>query len=244
MEAFIKPYLYRKDLFDDPEIQAAFKAKYGRDLAPATTHAEYQDIADFFTQWGKDNNMELWGSTVQAHTGHASSLYEFVETIAPTFGVYNWGINLDNCKACVANGGQMNSDKAKAALKFWVGLLKDAPPESTSSTWDEVAATFAAGRAAQGWVYGENTVWIATDPTRSKVVGKVGVALPPTEPGVMDDAKAGKGYIGYYDGGAFGIPISSKNKECTAAVAAVLRPGEVPGRLGRRRLPHHGNLHL
>jgi multiple sugar transport system substrate-binding protein len=215
MEAFIKPYLYRTDLFGDPEIQAAFKAKYNRDLKPATTHAEYQDNADFFTQWGKDHNMELWGSTVQAHTSHASSLYEFVESIAPSWGVYNWGINLDTYHACVANGGQMNSDKAKAALKFWEGLLKDAPPESTSSTWDEVAATFAAGRAAQGWVYGENTVWIATDPTRSKVVGKVGVALPPTEPGVIDDAKAGKGYIGYYDGGAFGIPITSKNKECT-----------------------------
>ena len=214
MEAFIKPYLYRKDLFDNAEIKAAFKAKYNRDLAPATTHQEYQDIADFFTQWGKDHNMELWGSTVQGNTGHASSMYEFLETIAPSFGVYNWGINSDNWKACVANGGQMNSDKAKEAAKFWVGMLKDAPPEATSSTWDEVAATFAAGRAAQGWVYGENTVWIATDPTRSKVVGMVGVALPPTAEGVMDDAKSGKGYIGYYDGGAFGIPHSSKNKEC------------------------------
>ena len=30
---------------------------------------QYQDIADFFTQWGKDNNMELWGTTVQGNTG-------------------------------------------------------------------------------------------------------------------------------------------------------------------------------
>jgi multiple sugar transport system substrate-binding protein len=107
----------------------------------------------------------------------------------------------------------MNSDKAKAALEWWLGLLDDAPPESTQSTWDEVAATFAAGRAAQGLVYGENAAWIATNADKSKVVGNVGVALPPTEPGVMEDAEAGKGYIGYYDGGAFGIPTSSKNKE-------------------------------
>ena len=72
---------------------------------------------------------------------------------------------------------------AKQALTCWVGLLKDAPPEATSSTWDEVAATFAAGRAAQGWVYGENAAWIATDASRSKVVGNVGVALPPTDEG-------------------------------------------------------------
>ncbi len=215
MEAFLKVYLYRKDLFSDPAIQEAFKAQYGYDLAPATTHQQYQDIADFFTQWGEDNGLELWGTTVQGNTGHSSSFYEFFESIAPTFGVYNWGINQENWKADVANGGEMNSDKAKEALTFWVGLLKDAPPEATASTWDEVAASFAAGRAAQGWVYGENAAWIAIDPERSKVVGNVGVALPPVAEGVMDDAEAGSGYIGYYDGGAFGLPVSSKNQLCT-----------------------------
>ena len=152
MEAFVKIYLYRKDLFSDPAAQEAFKAQYGYDLAPATTHQQYQDIADFFTKWGADNGLELWGTTVQGNTGHASSYYEFFETIAPTFGVYNWGINMENWKADVANGGEMNSDTAKEALTFWVGLLKDAPPEATASTWDQVAASFAAGPAAQGWV--------------------------------------------------------------------------------------------
>ncbi|MBC7292830.1 MAG: sugar ABC transporter substrate-binding protein, partial [Thermoleophilia bacterium] len=54
-----------------------------------------------------------------------------------------------------------------------------------------------------------------SDPDRSQVVGKVGVALPPVAEGVMEEAEAGTGYIGYYDGGAFGIPHSSKNKEAT-----------------------------
>lgn len=210
MEAFVKTYVYRKDLFDDPEVQKAFKEKTGKDLKPATTFEEYEEIAEFFTEWGKGK--ELWGTTVQAVTGHPASFYEFFETIAPSFGVYNWGIS-QNYRASVDKGGSLNSDKAKKALEFWVGLLKYAPPEAVKSTWDEVAATFAAGRAAQGWIYGENIAWIASDPTRSKVVGKVGVALPPMAEGVIDEAKAGKGYIGYYDGGAFGIPVSSKNKE-------------------------------
>jgi multiple sugar transport system substrate-binding protein len=214
MESFVKPYVYRKDLFEDPEAMAAFQQQYGYPLAPATTFQQYTDIAKFFTQWGKDHNLELWGSTVQGTTGHAASFYEYYETIAPSWGVYNWGINMDNWKACVANGGQMNSDRAKQALEFWVGMLQYAPPESTSSTWDEVAATMAAGRAAQGWVYGENVGWIARDDTRSKVVGNIGVALPPTFEGVIDEAKAGKGYIGYYDGGAYGIPVGSKNQDC------------------------------
>ncbi|MEZ4606783.1 MAG: extracellular solute-binding protein [Deinococcales bacterium] len=98
-------------------------------------------------------------------------------------------------------------------MTYWIDLLQFAPPEATSSTWDEGASTFAAGRAAQGWVYGENAAWIATDPDRSLVVGKVGVRLPPTAPGVLEAAAVGAGYIGYYDGGAFGIPHSSKHKE-------------------------------
>ena len=213
MEAFVKVYLYRKDLFEDPDIQAAFKEKYGYDLAPATTFDQYRDIAEFFTNYGKENDQELWGTTVQATSGHPASFYEFFETIAPSFGVYNWGINLETGGASVEHGGTMNSPEAKQALAFWLDLLQYAPPEATSSTWDEVAASFAAGRAAQGWVYGENAAWIATDPDRSAVVGKVGVALPPTAEGVMAAAEAGEGYIGYYDGGAFGIPHSSKNKE-------------------------------
>ena len=39
--------------------------------------------------------------------------------------------------------------------------------------------------------------------------------LPPTAPGVMTQAASGNGYIGYFDGGAYGIPHSSKNIEAT-----------------------------
>jgi multiple sugar transport system substrate-binding protein len=215
MEAFVKIYLYRTDLFGDPEAQAAFKEKYGYDLAPATNYEQYRDNAEFFTQWGKDRGLELWGTTVQAASGHPSSFYELFETILPSGGVYNWGINMENWKASVENGGTMNSDRAKAAFQFWLDMLQFAPPEATSSTWDEVAASFAAGRAAQGWVYGENAAWIASDPERSRVVGNVGVALPPlADESVLQDAEEGRGYIGYYDGGAFGIPASSKHQAC------------------------------
>jgi multiple sugar transport system substrate-binding protein len=193
MEAFVKVYLYRTDLFNDPKIQEAFKAATGKDLKPATTHAEYTEIAEFFTKYGKDNGLELWGTTAQAHTGHPASWYEFFESIAPTFGIYNWGIDANNnYAASVENGGQMNSDKAKAAMKYWLHLRDIAPPESAASTWTEVGTTFAAGRVAQGLVYGENAAWIASDAEKSKVVGNVGVALPPTDPAVLAEVEAGK----------------------------------------------------
>ncbi|WP_244488112.1 extracellular solute-binding protein [Aureimonas sp. Leaf454] len=230
MEAFIKVYLYRKDLFDDPAVKEAFKAKTGKDLAPAKTHEEYTQIAEFFTEYGKEKGEQLWGTTAQAHTGHPASWYEFFESIAPTYGVYNWGIDANNnYAASVANGGTMNSDKSKAALKYWLHLRDIAPPESAASTWTEVGTTFAAGRAAQGLVYGENAAWIASDAEKSKVVGKVGVALPPTAPGVMEEAAAGKGYIGYYDGGAFGLPVTSKNREASLLFLQYIGQDSVQG---------------
>ena len=41
----------------------------------------------------------------------------------------------------------------------------------------------------------------------------MGVALPPLAEGVLEDAESGEGYIGYYDGGAFGLPVTSKNQD-------------------------------
>lgn len=213
IEAFIKVYLYRKDLFEDPVIRAAFETEYRYPLAPAVTFQQYQDIADFFTRYGQARQLPLWGTTVQAAVGDIAPFYEFFETIAPAFGIYNWGINLETYRATEAHGGRLDSQQAKDALAFWVGLLDDAPPEARHSNWKDVFETFAAGRAAQGWVYGEYVAALATDPARSRVVGKVGVALPPTAAGVIEDATVGMGNIGYYDGAAFGIPVASRHKE-------------------------------
>ena len=215
MEAFVKVYLYRKDLFEDADIMAAFEDAYGYPLAPAESFDQYRDNAEFFTGYGESMDMDLWGTTVQGSTGHPASTYEFLESIGPSFGLYNWGINLDAGSAMSANGGALDGDTAVEALSFWLSMLEFAPPEATSSTWDEVASSFAAGRAAQGWVYGENAAWIATDDSRSAVTGNVGVRLPVTADGVIEAAEMGEGYIGYYDGGAFGVPHSSRNKEAT-----------------------------
>lgn len=212
IEAFIKPYLYRTDLFADPALQKAFATQYHYPLAPAITFQQYRDNAAFFTDYGRTHNLELWGTTVQATDNDVPAFYEFFETIAPAFGVYHWGINLETNSAAGINGGQLDSQQTIEALAYWIDLLQYAPPEANQSGWDEVAASFAAGRAAQAWVYGENMAWIATDSARSQVVGKVGIALPPTAPGVMEAATVGSGYLGYYDGAAFGIPINSQNK--------------------------------
>ena len=211
-EAFLKSYAYRKDLFEDPEIRDAFKAEYGWNLRPPKDWDEYTQIAKFFTAWGKRKGIELYGHVAQAKT-HPCVAYEMVESIWPAWGIYNWGINLEKWRASVENGGTLNSERAKEAFRWYVDMLKYAPPGVRTYTWDETAAVMGAGKIAQGLIYLENLGWLATDTSRSVVTGKIGVALPPTYPGVMSEAVRGLGYIGYYDGGAFGIPVSSRKKE-------------------------------
>jgi multiple sugar transport system substrate-binding protein len=41
---------YRKDLFDDPQHQEAFKAQHGRDLAPPSTWEEFAEVGRYFTE--------------------------------------------------------------------------------------------------------------------------------------------------------------------------------------------------
>jgi len=211
-EAFLKSYVYRKDLFEDPEIRAAFKAEYGWDLRPPKDWDEYTDIAKFFTAWGKKKGIELYGHVAQAKT-HPCVAYEMLESIWPAWGIYNWGINLEKWRATVENGGTLNSKRAKEAFKWYVDMLEYAPPGVRTYTWDETAAVVAAGKIAQGLIYLENLPWVQLDTSRSVVTGKIGVALPPTYPGIMSEAARGMGYIGYYDGGAFSIPVSSRKKE-------------------------------
>ena len=239
MEAFLKVYLYRKDLFNDPAIQEAFKAAYGYDLAPATTHQQYQDIADFFTKYGEDNGLELWGTTVQGNTGHSSSFYEFCREHCP----YLWRLQLGHQlrrtgRRPSENGGADEQRQGQGTrLAFWVGLLTDAPPEATASTWDEVAASFAAGRAAQGWVYGENAAWIATDPERSKVVGNVGVAHAASRRRRAGRRQVWRGLRRLLRRRRLRLAGVVEEPAVHAAVAAVHRPGIGAGRTGRLPAP-------
>ena len=63
-------YGYRKDLFENADEQAAFKAKYGYDLAPPTDWKQYHDISEFFTRSkgenlaGEELKTDFYGTTI------------------------------------------------------------------------------------------------------------------------------------------------------------------------------------
>ena len=61
---------------------------------------------------------------------------------------------------------------------------------------------------------------------------------------MLEDVEAGKGYIGYYDGGAFGLPVTSKNKEAALLFLQYIGQDSVQAGLGRRRAAHHQHRDL
>ncbi len=61
-------WVYRKDWFSRPEIQAEFKKKHGRDLAPPKTWTELKEVAEFF-QGREIDGEKRYGAAIYTERG-------------------------------------------------------------------------------------------------------------------------------------------------------------------------------
>ena len=98
---------YRKDLFEDPDEMAAFKAKYGYDLAVPKTWAELLDIAKFFTRPDEG----LYGVAIYTQKDYDAITMGF-ENVMLGFGG-DWSDENYNPE------GVINSPEAIAALEYY-----------------------------------------------------------------------------------------------------------------------------
>jgi multiple sugar transport system substrate-binding protein len=201
-EAFLKTYWYREDYYE----------KLG--VKPAETWDEFIELSKKFYEWGKDQPGRVYGVGFQMIG--ITLPYLFVEGFFPAHGVYTWGINLATMRASVEKGGTLNSDRAVKAFEDFFKLLELAPPETPTFSWGGNVDAMAAGRTPHGpCEYSEAAgAALAKDPTL-----RLRCTLPPLLPEVKREVLARpktdywKAYVNYYDGGAFGIPYSSRNKE-------------------------------
>jgi len=191
---------YRTDLFDDAGEQAAFKTKYGYDLAVPKTWDAYRDAAEFFTRKAGDT---LAGQTLTndfagvAMTGkrHVATVLEWMN-YGWTFG----GGILDDAGELV-----IDSPQSVAALDYMLGLRDFAQPGYTNATWDETTATLQQGNAALSITWGDTAgAMEATD--QSAVVGKMGYADIPT---LKDDDTP----IAHLGSWTYVIPSGSANQD-------------------------------
>ncbi len=146
---------YRKDLFADPTEQAAFKAKYGRDLAVPKTYDEMYQVAEFFNR--------------------PPDLYGFF------IGGVDWSVFLDDTYFVYGHGGNygdeksgsltLNSDAQKAAFADLARFAKFNPPGWETQSFFDGDGLVQSGKIAmyQNWFY----IWKTF---QQEVPDKIGMA--------------------------------------------------------------------
>ena len=135
-------YVYRKDLFEDPEEMTAFQEKYRYELAPPKTYAQLRDIAEFFTRPDEDlYGIATWYS--KEYDGITMGFQQVMWSYGASYG------DPDTFKV----DGYINTDKAVAALEFYKDLLNFAPQDAPNYYWSETNDAYLAGKVAMAMNY-------------------------------------------------------------------------------------------
>ena len=159
----IEALYYNKIAYADPANRDAYKKKFGQDLAPPKTFAEYTQQATFFTKAPNFYGTQFPGKD-EALTGTFYSLL-------------------------VANGGQLldakmqptfNSPVGVKTLDWFVNLYKAGvvPKGVPSYVWDDLGNNFASGKVALDLDW-PGFASFYNDPKTSKLAGNVGVVRAP-----------------------------------------------------------------
>jgi multiple sugar transport system substrate-binding protein len=171
-------YWARADLFGDPTEQAAFKAKYGYDLAPAKTFDQVRDIAEFFTRKkgamlaGKPLDADFYGIVIEGIKGGSTFLSL-------------WGNYMRNYGGDIVDATgkpTFNTPENLAAIKMWAALWKFAPPGTAEASLVDVPTIMGNGIAAQTIAWSDFVLGI-DQPGKSPYAGKFLYAPIPTMPG-------------------------------------------------------------
>jgi multiple sugar transport system substrate-binding protein len=188
---------YRTDWFANAGEQAAFKEKYGYDLAPPETYDQYRDVAEFFTRKAGD---AVAGETL------ANDIYGIVNSNKK--GTYLWH---DYENQLMAFGGQtchpetmtagLTDPESVAAAEYYKSLLPFWPPDHINMTSGEAAALFATGRVALDIEYYDRLVYTMAKGEGSIGPEVVGYTYPPTQEnsrGLKHPYRAGPAVISIY----------------------------------------------
>jgi multiple sugar transport system substrate-binding protein len=118
LEGDANGWAYRKDYFEDPKEMAAFKKKYGYELAIPKTWAQLKDIAEFFHRPSENR--------------YGVAIYTQKDYDAITMGVQNvvfaWGADLGDPTTYRVNG-VLNTPGGIEALEFYKELYQFTPPD-------------------------------------------------------------------------------------------------------------------
>ena len=165
-QQFANLYWFRKDWFDRPDLQAAFKQKYGYDLGVPVNWSAYEDIAEFFSNDVKNiDGVQIFGH--MDYGKRAPDLgWRMTDAWLSMAGagskgepngipVDEWGIRMEagSCNpvgASVSRGGAANGPAAVYAIRKWDEWLRAyAPPGAASYDFYQSLPALSQGNVAQ-----------------------------------------------------------------------------------------------
>ncbi|TWT40536.1 putative ABC transporter-binding protein precursor [Phycisphaerae bacterium RAS1] len=184
---------YRKDLFEDQTERARFRERFGYELAAPSDWRQYRDIAEFFTRPERG----LYGTLIQGKK-HMALWQEYINFLY-SFG----GAILDTRDPSKYGPIVINSPAAIAATEYYKALLKYAPADSLSFTWDDALALMQQGKVAMCLMWTDST-YTLEDPQQSKVAGKMGYCMIPA---------GSAGRMHQIGGQSYYIPATSRSPE-------------------------------
>ncbi len=200
--ADVSALYYRTDLYDNADVQAAYKTATGNDLVIPTTLEEIDAQGRFFVANGYSKYGYGLAGKEEALTGR---FYELLFASGGALFDENWEPSFNN-----AVGVQV----AELLRNWYVdGII---PNDTTSLLWDGDAANFCNDdvSAKLEW-YGWYSYF--QDPNSCKVAGNFGLARGFN--GFSNDGARPTGWAGAH---AFSIPMTSQNKEAAAQLIKFL----------------------
>jgi multiple sugar transport system substrate-binding protein len=175
---------YRKDLLEDLANQREFKTRYHRELKPPANWQEFTQLAEFFTR----PKQHFYGTYIQGKQGLAL-WYEWLSY------VYSFGGNiLDTQHGWEYGDIIVNSPQNVAATEQYIKAIKYSPPDTLTFGWGQAQSSLQQGRAFMGLLWSDQAPFLE-DPGVSKVAGKIGYSLVPTNSGASVSQMEGLTYL-------------------------------------------------
>jgi multiple sugar transport system substrate-binding protein len=121
-------FTYRKDWFARPDLQAAFRAKHGRELAPPQTWDEFKQVGQFFQNRTIDGK-KVYGAALYTERGSEGI------TMGVANALYAYGFEYSNPAKPYDMKGFVNSAGAVKGLKLYKELYDTVTPPGHSNAY-------------------------------------------------------------------------------------------------------------
>ncbi len=193
---------YRKSLYENADNQAAYKAKFGKDLVPPETFEDFKNQVIFFA-----DPPNLYGTAFAGKDEGMSG--RFMEILRANGG----DIFDENWKPI------FNSQAGVDAVNWFKDIYdaKAVPAGTVNYTWDDIGQAMAAGQLAIDLDW-PGFAGYYSDPSSSKIADELGFATAP-----VGSAGIRGGWSGSH---SFSVTQACDNKEAAASFAVFLTNDE------------------